>query len=61
VQIRDSATVGGAPAGTVDFFLYSDATCTTLVDSDLDVAGRRNRNLEVVLGDPKHLLLAGAL
>ena len=39
VDLSDSLNVGNSSAGgTADFYLYSDNTCTTLVDSDLDVA-----------------------
>src|SRR5215211_990352 len=37
--LSDSVDVGNSSAGgTADFFVYSDALCTTVVDSDLDVA-----------------------
>jgi hypothetical protein len=39
VNLSDQMNVGDTTAqGTADFYLYSDATCTTLVDSDLNVA-----------------------
>jgi hypothetical protein len=48
--VSDTVNVSGlgAPSGTVDWYLYSDATCTTLEDSDVvgDGSGDTNNTLD---------------